>query len=59
MNEGKSFLVDDNPTNLQVLVGMLGDRDYNEKMCRFAYYCFDRSAATDLIGDSGAASHPY
>jgi CheY-like chemotaxis protein len=25
----KVLLVDDNPTNLQVLVGMLGGRDYN------------------------------
>ena len=29
MNEEKILLVDDKPTNLQVLVGMLGGRDYN------------------------------
>ena len=29
MNEEKVLLVDDNPTNLQVLVGTLEGRDYN------------------------------
>lgn len=29
MNEEKVLLADDKPTNLQVLVGMLGGRDYN------------------------------
>ena len=27
--KNKILLIDDNPTNLQVLVGMLGGRDYN------------------------------
>jgi CheY-like chemotaxis protein len=38
MNEEKVLLADDKPANLQVLVGMLGGRDYNlliaKKWCK-------------------------